>query len=247
MNDNDKGELENRIEIIPAIMPEDFEELSAYARQFANSVSTVQLDVMDGRFVPPVSWPYGDGENSFDQLVSEQEGLPFWQKLDYEADLMISSTEDDLQKWIHTGVKRIIVHYEALENAGEFFKQEIFSGDVPREFLQFGIAIENDTNEEEIFPYIEAGKVDFVQCMGIAEIGYQGQSFDERVLPKIESLRKHSSGLIISVDGSVNAETAPRLVRAGATRLVAGSAILGALDLKEAIRDLKVAAESGLH
>jgi ribulose-phosphate 3-epimerase len=75
--------------------------------------------------------------------------------------------------------------------------------------------------------------------MGIAEIGYQGQQFDERVVAKIMKLRNMSPDIIISVDGGVNFETAPILIHAGANRLVSGSAIFKSEDINSTIKKLQ--------
>ena len=81
--------------------------------------------------------------------------------------------------------------------------------------------------------------VDFVQCMGIANIGFQGEEFDERVLNQIKELRSQYKELIISVDGSVNEITAPLLVKAGANRLVIGSAVMNSYDVRETIKEFE--------
>ena len=75
--------------------------------------------------------------------------------------------------------------------------------------------------------------------MGIEHIGAQGEPFDERVLSQIKSLRVLYPELIISVDGSVNEETAPLLVQAGANRLVVGSALMKSFDMRETMRELE--------
>jgi len=75
--------------------------------------------------------------------------------------------------------------------------------------------------------------------MGIAEIGHQGEPFDERVIEKIVDFRERFPGVIISVDGGVDVDTAPELAEAGARRLVSGSGIFEAGDVGQAIEDLR--------
>lgn len=106
--------------------------------------------------------------------------------------------------------------------------------------IAMGLAIDPDTDIDEVMEYIPS--FDFVQCMGIAKIGYQGQPFDESVLEKINIIRNVFPNMPISVDGGVSAETARDLVGAGATRLIAGSAIMGAESTNEAIAELEGAA-----
>jgi pentose-5-phosphate-3-epimerase len=75
--------------------------------------------------------------------------------------------------------------------------------------------------------------------MGIATIGKQMQPFDERVLDQILEIKKRYPNLFIAVDGSVNRDTAHRLVEAGAGRLAIGSALYKALDIKNEIEDYR--------
>ena len=71
--------------------------------------------------------------------------------------------------------------------------------------------------------------------MGIEKIGFQGQNFDERVINQVKSLRTKYPELKISVDGSVNENTAPELIKAGVDRLIIGSALLRSFDIRENI------------
>jgi ribulose-phosphate 3-epimerase len=112
----------------------------------------------------------------------------------------------------------------------EYPQQPDFLGE---EVVELGVALGLDTPIDAIAPFIHA--VNFVQFMGIAKIGYQGQPFDERVICRIKNLRGAHSEVIISVDGGVNLETAPLLLEAGADRLVVGSAIFESGDIKKTI------------
>ncbi len=234
------------IEIIPAIMPKSFEDLNEDLSLVSGLVSHVQIDVMDGVFVPSRSWPYvknddtkksGIADPDFAQIVKEEGGFPLWEELDFEVDLMVSNPRVAVPEWIAAGAKRIIVHVESMSEPKAIL-QEIKST-LPSidSFLytEIGIALNPETPNEVVEPLIVAELVDFVQFMGIQKIGFQGQPFDERVLEKISSLRAAHPDVTISVDGSVNMETAPRLVEAGANRLVIGSAIFESENIPEAI------------
>ena len=106
-----------------------------------------------------------------------------------------------------------------------------------RDSIQIGLAINTTTPIEQIFPLVN--DIDFVQCMGIEKIGFQGQDFDERVLSQIKALKEKFPDLIISVDGGVNFKTAPELIQAGVSRLIAGSLILKSQDIRETISELE--------
>ncbi len=229
-------------EIIPAILVESFEKLREDLSRVANSVRVVQIDICDGKFVPSVSWPLSEfrGDRStaaIDKILEEEEGLPYWDSLDFEFDLMVTNAHKDFEFYTRLGARRIVFHLEAEGNIDEF--KEFLEGlDMyMRESVEIGIAVNTTTPITTLAPIIS--NIDFVQCMGIEHPGKQGEPFDKRVLSQIKELRKIYPELIISVDGSVNETTAPLLVEAGANRLVVGSALMNSLDIRETIRNLE--------
>ena len=150
---------------------------------------------------------------------------------------MIENAEEQFEFFTRLGAKRIVFHIEA-ELDKDKFKEFLEGLDMyTKENIEIGVAINTTTSIEELKPYISL--VDFVQCMGIAHDGKQGEPFDERVLAHISGLRAIYPELIISVDGSVNEKTAPLLVQAGANRLVVGSALMASLDVRETIKQLE--------
>ncbi len=235
-------------EIIPAIIPESFEDLKD-KMAFVNGLThMVQIDVCDGVFVPSKSWPYvGDHENDFDKIINESDGFPFWQTLDFEVDLMVKNPEKVFEDWVRAGAKRIILHVESSLKLFDFVK------DIKNKYgyygesavsIEVGISLNIKTPNEVIFDFLkpnESGRslVDFVQFMGIRDIGFQGQYFDERVLGKIRELRQEFPDTIISVDGGVNFDNVTELVKAGVNRLVSGSALYESEDIGEAINEMK--------
>lgn len=220
------------VEIIPAIMPKNYDDLVEKVGLFVGVVPLVQLDIMDGKFVPERTWPYSLGRDPhFDAISTEEEGMPAWENIDFEVDLMIENSELVVPKWVSAGARRIIVHVESMKDF------EAIREAVPTGLMELGFAINTTTPVSVLDPYLD--RIDFVQCMGIAKIGFQGEAFDERVLEHVRALRSAYPNLPISIDGSVNFETAKRLVDAGATRLVSGSAILESEDVALAIDELK--------
>jgi ribulose-phosphate 3-epimerase len=220
------------MEIIPAIMPKDFEEITEKARGVYSFVETIQVDIMDGKLTHSRSWPYIPGqEESFEKVTSGEIGLPLWQEVDYEADLMIQNPEEDFGIFVSAGFHRIIVHVESASKFRNILEE--WNG-----VVEIGAGINIDTDNSVLFPIIEQG-LSFVQFMGVATIGYQGGPFDRRVLEKIKSLREAYPNIIISVDGGVSLENAPLLVGAGANRLVSGSAIFGSENREEIINEFK--------
>ena len=231
------------VEIIPAVMPKNYEDLKNKVALVRGRVNTVQIDLMDGRFVRGQTWPYeGAGINDSSdphllRIMGEQEGMPFWEDIDYELDLMVSDAVTNFDLYLKLGPKRLIFHIEAVEDEAEF--KEFLEGiDLyVRDNTQIGVAINTTTSIEKVFPLIPF--IDFVQCMGIEKIGFQGEPFDERVLDQIKALRKQFPEVTISVDGGVDFDTAPELIEAGANRLVAGSAIFNGPDISGAINEFQ--------
>lgn len=237
------------IEIIPAIMPDSYDDLIAKAGRVRGHAPLAQIDIMDGVFVSSKSWPYTEGgvrkEKHFVALSAQDEGLPYWEELDYEIDLMITEPEKHIDEWLPLGASRLIFHLEAIKDQELFWGHDIFK-DGTRDIggakvIEVGLAISPRTPFAVLEPHIP--KVEFVQVMGIAKVGYQGEpfDFDDHVLEHVNQLRVRYPNLTISVDGGVNLKTAPLLRAAGANRLVAGSVIFGASDVASAIRELKKA------
>ena len=214
------------MEILPAIMPDTYADFEEKAGKVKGLVSFAQIDIMDGVFVPSRSWPYVE-----DGAVEEEIRLPFRKELQYEVDLMVADPYSASLAWIRAGVSRILFHVESVADPKRFIESLLVEHSGA---LEVGVAIGLETSND-VLEYC-LYDIDVVQFMGIARIGYQKEPFDERVLTKIAQLRQKHPETIISVDGGVNFETAPRLMRAGATRLVSGSAIYTAQNIAEAIQ-----------
>ncbi|MFA6295105.1 MAG: hypothetical protein WC666_01635 [Candidatus Paceibacterota bacterium] len=222
--------MTKKTEIIPAILPRDFNELEEKSELVKGFVKTVQVDICDGQFVPNASWPYKKQDNAFDKLIKEEEGLPGWKDLNYEFDLMVNNPSEVVDQWVSAGATRIIIHIEARGNIAEAIEK--LQGCV-----EIGLALNIETPIESIEPYKE--HINFIQCMGIDHIGFQGQEFDEKVIEKIKDIKKAYPDLPVSIDGGVSLETAPSLISAGADRLVIGSAIFNADNAFEAMQRFK--------
>lgn len=225
------------LEIIPAILPKGYEDMKDKLALVLPHVSLVHLDFIDGIFNRNVTWPYRpEDEYSLNRILNQEEGLPFWENINFEFDLMVKNAHHDFDKFAQMGASRLIFHIEAFDNLDEF--AEFLEGvDMyTRENLQIGIALNTTTSLEKLKPLVS--KVDFVQCMGIEHIGRQGEPFDERVLNHVRDLRKEFPELTISADGAVNIDSAPKLIEAGVNRLVVGSAIFESYDIGETIDEL---------
>jgi len=199
--------------VIPALIPESLESLVAHISVLQEVTRSYQIDIVDGAFVPFVSWPYqgGDDVSAINTHIKD---------VDVEFDLMIKDPENTLDDWLRTPAQRFIIHVESTENIALCIDKVKSAG------RKIGLSLNNDTDLSVLKPFLE--DIDFIQCMGIAEIGRQGNAFDERVLDRIRRIKEFHPEMEVSVDGSVNFETIGALKEAGADRLVSGSAILKA-------------------
>ena len=235
------------MEIIPAIIAKSFEELETKMSAVAGLVPSVQVDVLDGSLVPGIrAWPYlkatrtdadltrtdAEKDSHFKAIVLKQEGFPFWEKLEFEAHLMVREPERIISDWISAGASRIIVQYEGVGNFDKCIKE--VSGRVP-----LGISIALDTPRGVTVPI--ADKIEVIQCMGwnFSSLGRQGQPFDPKTIEAVRELRKLYPEHIISVDGGVSLDTAPALISAGADRIIVGSAIWNGGMVRENLEQFK--------
>jgi len=225
------------IEVIPAILVDNYKELQTKISKFVGLSEMVQIDVCDGSFVPSVSWPMNKKDrDSILPIIDEEEGLPSWDKLDFEFDLMIEKSYEHFDFFAKLGAKRIIFHIKENDilNLRDFLEGiDMYF----RENIEIGLAISSEIDLEKIKTLIN--RVDFIQCMGIRKIGFQGQPFEEKIIDKIKEIKRIYPDIKISVDGGVNEKSAPYLIEAGADRLVIGTALDQALDIKSKIREFE--------
>lgn len=220
-----------RISIQPSILSADFsrmgEEISLVERAGAD---VIHLDVMDGHFVPNISF----GPPVIRSLRKTTD-MPFW------AHLMISEPGKYLEAFAGTGVQGLTIHCEIEEDwVGLIDAIHSFG-------IGAGVAVNPDTPVERITGVVD--RLDRVLIMTVHP-GFGGQSFMPGPVEKIARLKeiadRMDSPLEIAVDGGIDAETAPGVVRAGARSLIAGSAIYHADDPVEALAKIRRAAEDAL-
>jgi len=211
------------IEIIPAIIAGDFRELKKKIRLVEPYVDWVQIDIMDGKFVPFSTW-------------SEPKKLKdINTNLKIETHLMILDPFKTVNDCLRAGVSRVIIHWESLKLNPEGQLKKI-TEKVKSYKSQIGVALNPETPWQEIKAFVK--NLDLVLLMGVNP-GRSGQSFREEILPKIKAIREFSANLNIEVDGGVKPENIRKIIEAGANILVAGSAIFEARDVKMAIEELR--------
>ncbi len=213
--------------IVPAIIPQSVADLAS-SIQLLGHVPELHIDVVDGRFVPHRSWPYITPD-------SPLSALSILETFALEVDLMVHEPLQAAADWVRVGADRLVFHVESVSL--EAFKQ--YCDSTP---ITVGISANNDTDYAVLREYLS--HADFIQVMGIATIGAQGQSFDDRAIVRIMTIQKEFPQLPISVDGSVNKTTLPELLTYTLDRYIVGSAIIGTADPATAYREFSELARS---
>lgn len=208
-------------EVIPAILAKTYQEVEEKIRKVEPYVRWVQIDVVDGIFAPNITWSNPE----------ELDASKF--SVNIEADLMIAEPEKYIAEWISAGVKRILVHIEALDNKEKITELSIKTRQAE---VEFGLSLNPETQIERVIPFISL--VNAVLLLGVRP-GFGGQRFEDKVLDKIAVLRSKFPALLIEVDGGINLDTGKKCVEAGADVLVAGSYIFGSGNVKMAIEELR--------
>jgi ribulose-phosphate 3-epimerase len=200
------------IKIAPSILSADFTRLGEQVLAVeAAGVDRVQIDVMDGWFVPNIT---------VGSLAVK--ALRPLTRLILEAHLMVESPGDFLERFVRAGADTIIVHQEATPHLHRLIEQIHSLG------KRAGVAINPATPATAISEVLAS--VQLVLVMTVNP-GFGGQEFIPETLHKIRQVRHaiQQQGLEceVEVDGGINEETAPLVVEAGADVLVAGSAVFG--------------------
>lgn len=231
--------------VTPAILPTSFVELSEKIARIRPYANRVQLDVCDGRYVDTKTWPYTGAGPTIEELKRRGEVLPEADTIHYGVDLMVANPDEVLGDFIALGATRLIIHFRSTKD----FKRTIdhittqygYDKEFARDLLSVGMAVPIDLELTEFAPYLKY--VDFVQFMGIADIGRQGQTFDPRVLTKIRDFHKRYPDMTVQVDGGVNLTTAPDLLSVGADRLAVGSALFSSKNIGATIQEFEKLSE----
>ena len=206
------------IEIIPAIIAKDFNELKEKVKKVEPYINWVQLDVMDGKFVDNSTW---NNPAELKNLKTE---------LKLEAHLMIENPEEVIDQWIDSGVRRITFHYGSTDKCGEVLEK------IKEKGLEAGIAINPGMPIEVIESFIP--KLDLILVMTV-EPGKGGQELIPDTLAKVKRLQDIYPGKKIQVDGGVNLENARELIKTGADVLAGGSVIFKSDNIEETINRMK--------
>jgi ribulose-phosphate 3-epimerase len=210
--------------VAPSILAADFTRLAEeFAMVNASEADWFHLDVMDGRFVPNIT---------FGMFIVEAMKKMAEKPLDVH--LMIVEPERYVDGFRDAGADVITVHYEACPHLHRVVHQIRESG------AKAGVALNPHTPVAVLEDLIE--DIDLV-CLMSVNPGFGGQKFIYQTLPKVRKLKEliavRNAGALIEIDGGVGLQNAEALLQAGADVLVAGSSVFRAKDPIDTIRQMK--------
>jgi len=217
-----------KIKIAPSILGADFSCLLDEVKRVEENSDLLHIDIMDGHFVPNISFGLGVVESLKDKV-----SLPF------DVHLMVERPERWIGPFSKMGCELISFHLEATAHPDRVVNL------IREEGAKVGVAL-NPATPEVTLNYI-LPKLDLVLVMSVNP-GFGGQEFIPEVLPKIRSVReladKRGANLDIAVDGGINEITARKVVKEGANVLIMGSCIFRNSDPEKLISNLRAKLDS---
>lgn len=212
--------------IVPAILPENFEQVIDKLFRIEGLVKRVQIDICDGVVGIERTW-----------LPKGNEVLPHG--FLYEFDMMVTDWKKYIPMVIALGATRVVAHVDTFSDKDIVMLLDM----VAKEKILLGVAVSNttdiDIHIEKIQKIYDQYSHIFIQVMGIRVIGAQGQEFDKEVLRRIKILKKVFSFLLIQVDGSMNENTVRLVQDAGADTVIVGSYIFGGKGIRRSYEMLQ--------
>jgi ribulose-phosphate 3-epimerase len=214
-----------RIKIAPSILSADFARLGEQVAEATKAgADLIHIDVMDGHFVPQIT---------IGALVVS--AIRKYTNLPLDVHLMIESPEEQIPQFAKAGADIITVHIEPCPHIHRVIQMVKATG------VKAGISINPATSLSMLDEILS--EVDLVLVMTVNP-GFGGQTFIENTLDKIARLRaeldRRKLSIELEVDGGINTKTAPRVVKCGATALVAGAAIFSSGEsIDQAIKKLR--------
>jgi len=217
--------MADKIKITPAILTENPDKLAEMAEVAGSFTDWVQVDIMDGRFVPSRS-------------ISCQQVKEAGIAIGWEVHLMVEQPEKYLECFKEAGAKRIIFHYEATDSP------EAIIENIKKLGLGVGLAINPETKVESIKELLP--EVNSVLLLSVVP-GYYGSPFIPEVLGKVKEIRGIRRKLEIGIDGGIKESNIARVAASGVNSICVGSAIFLSKEPATSYKRLKNIAEATIE
>ena len=219
-----------KVKVAPSILSADFAAMGEAIKEIERAgADLVHCDVMDGSFVQPITFGGQMVKN-----IRKHTSLPL------DVHLMIEHPQTQIKFFAEAGADIITVHYEACAKISDSYLRETLQL-IKSYGVKCGAVINPDTPAERIYGVLDI--CDMVLVMSVFP-GYGGQKFIPTALGEVKKIRQYAAdnaidGLDIVIDGGVTCSNAEEIRAAGASVLVAGSAVFGAQDKAAAIAAIR--------
>lgn len=197
-------------EIIPGILEKDWSSIERKIELIRPFAKTIHIDILDGKFAPNTTF------------LDPEPFKKYSGDIFFELHMMVEDPIKYLKPWADCGIKRFIAHVEKMSDQAEFVAEAQLLGEV-------GVAVDGKTQIESLAVPID--DLDNILIMTI-NAGFSGQTFDQKLLEKVKSIREKSLILPIEVDGGINDSTIIEAKNAGATRFISTSFLFKEQDPK---------------
>lgn len=217
------------IEIVPAILRRTYEDIATDWQKMYTAARHIQIDITDGVFA---------GDGTFREVTRFRQ-LPLYDKI--ELHVMVHTPTTFLTDILTLQPARCIFHLESFTGTDDLVG--MYQTLRERTQTELALALNPETPSERLGEYLPL--LHFVLFMGYNP-GWANQPLNETVFNKVANWKTRHSDIPIAVDGHVNKKTISRYVASGATRLAANTAIFGAGDPVENLRQLQLLADACL-
>lgn len=222
--------------ILPGILESSFNEIQSAVESVASSVKKVHVDVCDGTYVQSKTWPYsgiktGRIEENYhiSKLQTEDMGLPLWERIEYQFDLMIKDPWRTLPVWAQAGATSVIIHASSCEGKEKVLESiSIAQGLLMDVYVSFTYDewVDAKTKDPEgLTEVLTTTGVVGLQAMTIKHIGVQGQDFDARWNDELIDIKGTHPDLLIQIDGGIDEDVVEKIDITPIDSFVIGSAI----------------------